>query len=308
MRAQLALLIGLVRHWSDIQRCDLVVAHGGLLWMALLAARLGFGKRPYVVFDVMTIMSELHRHSPQAGIGQCSNACKARRSIWRLLEEWSSRLADLTIVCGPDDLPRFKQAPAMVVPHGVAADPYVEDQSEDPALIGFLGGGRIAPNRAAVEFLSTAVLPAPDFGSVSCRVVGDRIGYSTVHPRLVYYGFTEVAHEGLAPVSVVCAPMVETGGVSTKVLVSLLCGKRTVCTPEAARGIERPPIGLWVSELADFANSVATALNTPWSAAESGVVRDSVLRAHGPDAIAQAWLVLLTAKQPSLSKKWRRSY
>jgi glycosyltransferase involved in cell wall biosynthesis len=293
LRKQLALMVGLVANWRDIRSCDLVVVEGGLLWMALVATRMFAVERPMAVFDVHTVMSQLHRHGRNTRDQPCTIGCKLRRTIWRVLEEVCSRLSSVTIVCGPNDLPRFADKRVILVPHGVLDLDAARVDAEDPKLIGFVGAGRLLPNRAAVELLVSTVLTAPGLEDIRCRVIGDASGYSTRHTRLVFVGFQKVLAEALAQVSVVCAPMSQTGGVSTKVLVALACGKRTVCTPEAARGIVSPPAGLWVADFAEFPEAVAMALRLPWSEDDSSRLRATVSRAHGFDVVVQAWKTVI---------------
>ena len=184
----------------------------------------------------------------------------------------------------------------MVIPHGLSDPGRSGVDSERSNLIGFIGAGRFFPNRSAVDFIAGSVLAAPALGALECRVIGQIEGYSTGHSRLAYMGFQTDLADALEEVSVVCAPMAESGGVSTKVLGALACGKRTVCTPEAARGIARPPAGLWIAELGAFARATLVALETPWSEEDSLALRGAILRAHGSDAIAQAWEALISGR------------
>src|SRR5207302_5408053 len=122
-----------------------------------------------------------------------------------------------------------------------------------------------------------------------CRIIGDPAGYARDSNRLEFVGFAEDLEAALSPVSVVCAPMAESGGTSTKVLASLIYGKRTVCTPEAAKGITRPPVGLWVADKDDFAEAVSSALLAAWSERQVNQVRDLMLKGHGPAKVAMEW-------------------
>jgi hypothetical protein len=83
--------------------------------------------------------------------------------------------------------------------------------------------------------------------------------------------------------------MSETGGASTKVLDYLSNGKRTVCTPEAARGIKSPPIGLWIADRREFGDAVVNALAYPWSATQANALRAWMASNYGPDALKHAW-------------------
>src|ERR1700674_1149764 len=238
-RTQLALLAGVIRYRHDLRGAQVVVIEGGLLTAAGLIRllRRPRASRPRFILDAITVMSALHRHHVKAGreVRDCSITCRLRRFAWRVIEVVASRSTDLTVVCSPEDALHFK-APVAVVRHGLLRHEAQAEPCDQPNTLAFLGGGQLAPNREAVEFIVRCVLDAPSLHDVRCQVIGDQRGYMTRHERLEFVGFSEQLSKALAHVSVCCAPMAEAGGVSTNVLTSLVMGKRTVCSPEAAQG------------------------------------------------------------------------
>jgi hypothetical protein len=72
-----------------------------------------------------------------------------------------------------------------------------------------------------------------------------------------------------------------------------MSGKRTVCTPESAQGVARPPAGLWVVELHNFAEAVAAALAEPWSAEQASSLRHWMIAHHGLKALQSEWQQVL---------------
>jgi len=293
VRKQLAIIVGFSRNWSAVKSASLVVIEGGLFAICALLIRLLIRSRdrPVVVFDVLTVMSALHRHQTVGGSARdiCTVACRGRRLIWTVLEFVCSRSTDMTAICSQLDRPYFPHRRVAVVPNGVESDFYDSTAAEDPKLLAFVGSGRLAPNREALGFLVGSVLTWPEFSELRCRVIGEPTGYPSAWSQVEFLGFRGNLSQALDDVSVCCAPMRETGGVSTKVLTTLANGKRTVCTPEGARGIELPPIGLWVAERDQFGVALASALMCPWGPAESHVVREWIFARHGLSAIVDSW-------------------
>jgi hypothetical protein len=120
---------------------------------------------------------------------------------------------------------------------------------------------------------------------------------------LEFAGFQDDLAEALRGISVCCAPMHDSGGVSTKVLAGLLAGKRTVCSPEAALGITSPPSGLWVTNDADLGESISKALASPWSAEIAKEMREAVAAVHGSSATVVAWRNVIFGSDSRASSK-----
>jgi Glycosyl transferases group 1 len=293
VRGQFALVAGLFRHWSSLRSASLVVVEGGLLALTCLISPFRRKGDRVLVFDLITLMSSLHRD----GQGKCTFQCKARRRIWRVLELVCVRFSDVSVAGSSEDARDLHQSRVKVVPHALFTNSYVNDTSEDPNLIGFLGSGHVVPNREALAFIVSSVLQHPGLESLRCRVIGREDGYENENPaRVEFVGFHKDPAAALADVSVGCAPMEGAGGVSTKVLAYLMHGKRTVCTREAAHGITWPPFGLWVADRDNFARSVADALDFPWSSAESNSLRAWMRDNHGLGGLEQAWHEVLSRR------------
>jgi hypothetical protein len=285
-RGQLALVAGLIRNKESLRSCDVVIVEGGLLFLSFALRPFRRRSSQLFVFDLITLMSALHRDLTPS----CSITCKMRRRIWRILEFACVRSADVAITGSTEDALLLYGGRARVVPHIVLGDASVVEEHEIPGLVGFLGNGHVVPNREALDFIATTVLNDPRLGLARCRVIGDPGGYnSRDNKRIEFVGFYKNPTPALAPVSVCCAPMEGAGGVSTKVLAYLMNGKRTVSTPEAAHGIAFPPSGLWVAERKDFAEAVAVAMRTPWSSAEARALREWMAMHHGLPALNHAW-------------------
>jgi hypothetical protein len=264
----------------------MVVVEGGLLFFSFALRLFRRRSSPVFVFDLITLMSSLHRDvTPICGI-----TCKLRRRIWWILEFVCVRSADVVITGSKEDALLLYGGRARVVPHIVLGDIANPGQQEVAGLVGFLGNGHVVPNREALDFLATMVLNDRRLEHARCRVIGDPAGYNgRDNGRIEFVGFYKNPSAALTPVSVCCAPMDGAGGVSTKVLAYLMNGKRTVSTPEAAHGIAFPPNGLWVAEREHFATAVAIAMRTPWSPAEAHALREWMAMHHGLPALEQAW-------------------
>jgi hypothetical protein len=288
-RAQLSFAVGLLRNWRNMRAAQVVVIEGAFFAMALSLRFLRRGRRPLLVFDLITLMSTLHRDTS----GKCTFQCKLRRGIWWFLERICVTCADVVATGNEADAGALRASQVRVLPHAVL-EVSLRASQEDPNLLGFLGNGHVLPNRRAVEFLVSSVLNHPGLESVRCRVIGDQTGYALdAHNRLEFAGFSKDSGNALSRVSVCCAPMEGAGGVSTKVLEYLMSGKRTVCTPESAQGVARPPAGLWVVELHNFAEAVAAALAEPWSAEQASSLRHWMIAHHGLKALQSEWQQVL---------------
>jgi hypothetical protein len=285
-RGQLALVVGLIRNRKSLRSADVVVVEGGLLFLSFALGLFRRRSSPVFVFDLITLMSSLHRDLTPV----CSIRCKLRRRIWWILEFVCVQFADVAITGSKEDALRLYGGRARVVPHIVLGDTSELDQQEVAGLVGFLGNGHVVPNREALDFLATMVLNDRHPDLERCRVIGDPAGYNGHdNGRIEFVGFYKNPSAALAPVSVCCAPMDGAGGVSTKVLAYLMNGKRTVSTPEASHGIAFPPNGLWVAERANFAEAVAVAMRTSWSQAEARALREWMAIHHGLPALGEAW-------------------
>jgi hypothetical protein len=294
LRGQLALAVGLFRHWKALRSSQVVVVEGGLLVLALSVRLFRRQHSPILVFDLITLMSSLHRDLTPA----CTFMCKLRRRIWRILEALCVRLSDLAVAGSKEDALRLHGGRAKVVPHVVVTDISAVEPQEDAGLLGFLGNGHVVPNREALDFIATSVLNHPALTAVRCRVIGDPDGYNGhSQQRVEFVGFYKNPSSPLSAVSVCCAPMEGAGGVSTKVLSYLMSGKRTVSTPEAAHGIAFPPAGLWIAERHKFADTVASALDSSWSAAQARALRDWMAAHHGLPVLSEAWTNALGSVQ-----------
>jgi len=102
-RKQVGIIVGLIKHSRDLRGSQVLVIEGGLLLMALLLGRLPLGKRrPLLVFDVITVMSALHRHGfetdAEGTVNRCRVSCRLRRGAWWLIELLGSKAADVTVV------------------------------------------------------------------------------------------------------------------------------------------------------------------------------------------------------------------
>lgn len=236
-RGQLALVVGLIRNRKSLRSSDVVVVEGGLLFLSFILRLFRRRSSPVFVFDLITLMSSLHRDlTPVCGI-----TCKLRRRFWWILEFVCVRSADVAITGSSEDALLLYNGRARVVPHIVLGDTSDLEEQEVAGLVGFLGNGHVVPNREALDFLATIVLNDRRLELARCRVIGDPAGYNgRDNRRIEFVGFYKNPSPALAPVSVCCAPMDGAGGVSTKVLAYLMNGKRTVSTPEAAHGIAFP--------------------------------------------------------------------
>src|SRR5207248_3314356 len=156
----------LARYRKAIRCSDLVIVEGGLLGLAFALRLFGTKHHPIFVFDLITLMSSLHRDHTS----KCTLTCKFRRAVWRVLEFICVGSSDVSVAGGPEDARRLSRGHVDVVPHVVAPVEPVIESDEDPNLIGFLGSGPSAPptqrtgsqhRRAACGSLSAMISRTP---------------------------------------------------------------------------------------------------------------------------------------------------
>jgi glycosyltransferase involved in cell wall biosynthesis len=112
--------------------------------------------------------------------------------------------------------------------------------AEDEAFILFYGKLDYRPNLEAVRYIKEEIIPLLNqYGDFKYRVVIAGLNPPRItDPRIIYTGFIEHIERYVQSCDVMINPVTLGGGVKTKVLEALACGKPVVSTENGARGIE----------------------------------------------------------------------
>jgi len=169
----------------------------------------------------------------------------------RKLENWEKEIcsrADLLLACSDHDRAVMEKlcprVPVAVVPNAIDLDRYVPSRQSDAATLLYTGGMDWFPNRDAVEFFVTAILP-----ELRCLVpeakfvVAGRRGPEEFHRRLA--GASGLEFRGpvpdmpaeIAKAAVCVVPLRIGSGTRLKILEAAAMGKPIVSTRIGAEGL-----------------------------------------------------------------------
>lgn len=175
------------------------------------------------------------------------------------------------------------------VPLAVAVPPAARKPVEEPVAV-LLGDWRWPPNQAAARRLVSR-WPAVRAAVPAARLIlAGRGEMNLAGPGVEVRGPVATSAEVLAEASVLCFPCPRSSGPKVKVLEALGYGVPVVTTAWGAEGAVHTA-GIVTAAGPAFEREVASLLSDPARAAAIGAEgRRDVLRVHGPDAAASAWL------------------
>jgi polysaccharide biosynthesis protein PslH len=169
----------------------------------------------------------------------------------RKLEHWEKEVclqASLLLVCSEDDrsvMEMLCPGPAVyVVPNVVDVDRYTSSYQSDAATVLYTGGMDWFPNRDAVEFFVTAILP--DLRRLNPKVqfiVAGRRGPEKFHqdlakiPNVEFRGPVSDMRAEIARATVCVVPLRIGSGTRLKILEAAAMGKPIVSTRVGAEGL-----------------------------------------------------------------------
>jgi len=168
------------------------------------------------------------------------------------LERWEKEVclqASLLLVCSDYDrsvMEKLCPGPAVaVVPNVVDVDRYISSNQSDAATVLYTGGMDWFPNRDAVEFFVTAILP--DLRRLNPKVqfiVAGRRGPEKFHqdlakiPNVEFRGPVSDMRAEIARASVCVVPLRIGSGTRLKILEAAAMGKPIVSTRVGAEGLK----------------------------------------------------------------------
>jgi glycosyltransferase involved in cell wall biosynthesis len=181
--------------------------------------------------------------------------------------------ADLVITISEIDNAFYKKwfylRRSLVIPQGFDDNvfhPFYEtNRGQNKKKVLYVGNYAIAINREAVEIIKKSIIDEvlkaePD---VIFQFVGANPPVNISHPAIEYCGYVENVVDYIRAADIVISPVRRAGGMPTKVVEALACGKHVVTTPAASRGISDKYLNLHRTNIEDFARVIVGLLHGP---------------------------------------------
>jgi glycosyltransferase involved in cell wall biosynthesis len=179
--------------------------------------------------------------------------------------------ADLLISISKLDALVFKKwvpnSRMLILPQGFDEGmfhPPAQEHCPDPPVILFYGLLSHLPNNQAVYIIYNKIMPkvVAEYPNAIFRFVGDKPPNDIKHPNIEFKGYATDLVEEIHKSSMVIAPILQGGGMRTKIIESLACGKQVVSTPKGAEGIDIAIESMKICEIDDFPGVIIDVLNS----------------------------------------------
>jgi glycosyltransferase involved in cell wall biosynthesis len=177
--------------------------------------------------------------------------------------------ADVVVVISEGDAKIFgkwvNSERLVVIPQGFdekSYRPLYKQTSTDRPIILFYGNYNHLPNRQAAKIIYNQILPevVRRVPGAVFRFVGASPPLEMKHPNLEILGFVEDLSKEVQQAKVVIAPIIQGGGMRTKIIESLACGKTVISTRKGAEGFSDEHSNLIIAEIENFPNSICSVL------------------------------------------------
>jgi glycosyltransferase involved in cell wall biosynthesis len=180
--------------------------------------------------------------------------------------------ADLFVAISENDANTFKRwvpyHKLLVIPQGFndnVFNPFYDCPQTDRPVVLFFGCLTHVPNKQAVHVIVKDIAPqvASRFPNVVFQIVGSNPPSGLSHPNVEFTGYVENLSAYIRHSTVVIAPILIGGGMRTKIIEALACGKAVISTSKGAEGIRGTYNGLIITDLLHFAEALCTFLGQP---------------------------------------------
>ncbi len=213
----------------------------------------------------------------------------------RLLE----RIIDLKIFLNPVEMLALPNK-SLCIPHIInPAINYREPVKNDCCHILFLGGYNHAPNRRSVKYILDGVLPALAKRTSNFRLIlvgsgmekfNDYLKISPFKNLVKIKGFVEDINEIFGDTDIALFPILDGGGIKTKIIEAMAAGIPVVTTSEGIFGLTGLPekavsVGNHVEDITEKVLALIT--NFPLRVKCSQVAKEYVDENHSYDTIAE---------------------
>lgn len=173
--------------------------------------------------------------------------------------------ADLVVAISEDDARVFSKwvdsDSLLVIPQGFDEEiyhPYYHPPQTDSPIVLFFGNYNYAPNREAVDIIYKVILPQviQRVPKTLFQFVGPHPPNDIVHPNIEFTGFVDNLADYIRRANVIIVPILQGGGMRTKIIESLACGKTVISTAIGAGGIPTNFSNLMIRDIGEFPDAI----------------------------------------------------
>jgi len=143
--------------------------------------------------------------------------------------------------------------------------PFYNPLPSTPPVILFYGNYSNLPNLQAINIIFKDILSQviQRFPNAVFQFVGANPPRGFVHQSVEFTGFVDNLIDYIRRANVVIVPILSGGGMRTKIIESLACGKIVISTPKGAEGIPRYFSNLWIRNIDKFPDAICEVINNP---------------------------------------------
>jgi len=179
--------------------------------------------------------------------------------------------ADLVVAISEPDSKVFskwvKAERLIVVPQGfdeAIYHPFYQTESTNRPVVLFIGNYDYMPNIEAVNIIHKTILPRviDRFPEAVFQFVGPNPPTNLDHPNIHFTGFVDDLVSHLRRAALVIVPVLHAGGMRTKIIESLACGKKVISTEIGATGIPRNFSNLLIRDIDQFPSTICKVIQS----------------------------------------------
>ena len=142
-----------------------------------------------------------------------------------------------------------------------------EDKLKDNKVLFFMGKLDYQPNKEALDYLNTHIMPAldsSDAGPFKLLVCGEPVPEGKFHPRIVFTGHVDTLPPYIQRADICLAPLFSGSGTRFKIIEYLACCKPVISTPKGAEGLMcSSGDQLILAEVDQFVDEINSLANNP---------------------------------------------
>jgi glycosyltransferase involved in cell wall biosynthesis len=187
-------------------------------------------------------------------------------SAFMYLTERIGCTADLFVAISEEDANVFRRwvtnDKLLVIPQGfneqTFSPAHEKTRVDSRPIILFFGNLEHVPNKEATYLIVRKIVPQviKVFPDALFQIVGANPPTDLKHPNVEFTGFVHDIVRYIRDSTIVIIPILLGGGVRTKIIESLACGKVIVSTPKGAEGMPGLHYNLIIKEIEEFPDAI----------------------------------------------------